>query len=114
MCAALPTLKASPEFQHIAKAGRRYHAPAFILQILKRDDDALMRVGFTASRKVGNAVIRNRAKRRLKEIVRAYIKTSSPKGFDIVLIAKTAAAADDFGAMTAAFQKTLKDAGVLA
>jgi ribonuclease P protein component len=49
-----------------------------------------IRVGFTASRKVGNAVKRNRARRRLKALVREMISSSANPGLDLVLIARPA------------------------
>lgn len=52
------------------------------------------RVGYTASRKVGNAIVRNRAKRRLREVVR--LSGGVPEGMDIVLIARTSAAEREF------------------
>jgi ribonuclease P protein component len=47
-----------------------------------------MRVGFTATRKVGGAVVRNRAKRRLREAARALLPELGKPGFDYVLIAR--------------------------
>lgn len=109
MPAALTMIKASPEFQHIARQGRRWSGPAFIMQILFTTETAPFRLGLTASKKVGNAVIRNRAKRRLRELVRGVLKTRTLAGFDLVIIAKTAAASHDFDAMQRDF-----DAGLVA
>ena len=72
------------------------------------DSTKPFRCGFTVSRKVGNAVVRNRAKRRLREIVRLYIKAKSPKGFEIVLIGKTAAATRDYANMATDFDTALR------
>ncbi len=72
------------------------------------DSTKPFRCGFTVSRKVGNAVVRNRAKRRLREIVRLYIKAKSPKGFEIVLIGKTAAATRDYAKMATDFDTALR------
>lgn len=108
MCAAVTTIKASPDYQRIARQGLKWHGPAFIMQTLKKDDGAPFRLGLTASRRVGNAVVRNRAKRRLREMVRLYVQKFSLSGFDLVLIARTAAATHDFAMMSADFEKGLK------
>jgi ribonuclease P protein component len=101
------TLKASSDFQRIAKQGKKWTSAAFIMQVLKAEDStAPFRVGFTVSRRVGNAVERNRAKRRLREMVRQFLKDNSPSGCDIVLIAKAAGGREmDFSAMCAEFKK---------
>lgn len=107
------TLKASEDFQRIARTGRKWTGSAFIMQVLKSEDASLpFRVGFTVSRRVGNAVQRNRAKRRLREMVRLFLKQQAPTGYDVVLIAKTSAGSMDFAAMCADFHKGLAAAGV--
>jgi ribonuclease P protein component len=80
------------------------------MQVLKKED-APSRFGLTASRKVGNAPARNRARRRLREMVRAF--GPLPDGFDVVLIAKTIEKERDFALMRADFLKGLKETGVL-
>ena len=69
--------------------------PAFLLQARKRDEGEAdgVRVGYTCSKKVGNAVARNRAKRRLREIARAVIPTEGQDGWDYVLIGRKDATA---------------------
>jgi len=81
--------------------------------VLPLEETAPFRAGFTVSRKVGNAVVRNRAKRRLREMVRLLIKARAPKGFEIVLIAKTAAASIDFDKMSQDFARGLSHLKVL-
>jgi ribonuclease P protein component len=74
-----------------AARGRRVAMPAFILQALRRpsgEDGVPVRVGFTASKKVGNAVARNRAKRRLREIARRALPLHGRAGWDYVLIGR--------------------------
>ena len=114
MCAAVTTIKASPDFQRIARQGRRWSGPAFIMQILKTEEGAQFRLGLTASRKVGNAIVRNRAKRRLREMVRLFLKAQKLAGFDLVLIAKTAAASQEFSLMEGEFRRGLEALKVLA
>jgi len=72
-----------------ASHAKRLGVKGFLLQARNRnDDDQTIRVGFTCSKKVGNAVARNRAKRRLREITNLIIISSAKKGWDYVLIGK--------------------------
>jgi len=72
-----------------ANAGKRAATPGFNVQALQRSDNSpAIRVGFTCSKKLGNAVQRNRAKRRLREIARRVIPEQGQSGWDYVLIGK--------------------------
>ncbi|HEY4264897.1 MAG TPA: ribonuclease P protein component [Micropepsaceae bacterium] len=68
------------------------------------------RVGFTASRKVGGAVERNRAKRRLRAVAAATLPLSGRQGHDYVLIARTATLLRPFGELTRDLEKALRTA----
>jgi ribonuclease P protein component len=96
------------DFLRLAKA-QRVHSTSFVLQSRNRKDDAPMRVGFTCSKKVGNAVARNRAKRRLREIARLILPISGQPGHDYVLIGRAnVTATTDFAAMQTELAQSLQ------
>ena len=64
--AAPVRLKRRAEFLRVAKAGRKAAMPGLVVQALPCPDRGVARIGFTVTKKVGNAVIRNRTKRRLR------------------------------------------------
>jgi len=71
-----------------ASRSRRVSRPAFTIQMRKSSVEDTIRVGFTCSKKVGNAVARNRAKRRLREIARLILAKQGKLGCDYVLIGR--------------------------
>lgn len=85
-----------PQFLAAAK-GRSEARGAVVVQRLDRDDaDPAVGVGFTATRKVGGAVVRNRAKRRLREAARRLLPLLASPGSDYVLIARMGTADRDW------------------
>ena len=87
--------------------------PGFVLQARRRRGDEAaetpIRVGFTCSKKVGNAVARNRAKRRLREIARAVVPADGRPGWDYVLIGRAGATAErDFATLKADLARALQ------
>lgn len=102
------TLKRRAEFLHAAARGKKLARPGFVLQVVKAEPEAKLRVGFTASRKVGNAVARNRARRRLREMVRLTLAGSSLTGADLVLIARHDTVRIGFAALCGSFAETLE------
>lgn len=89
------------EFRAVA-GGKRVSRPGFVLQALESaaDPSRPPRFGFTVTRKTGNAVVRNRIRRRLKEAVRLCGAESGQAGTDYVLIGRRAALSLDFERLT--------------
>ena len=107
----LEVLAKRADFLRAAQA-RRQGTGGFLLQArLRRADEAapdLIRVGFTCSKKLGNAVARNRAKRRLREIARAVLPAQGQAGWDYVLVGRpTATASREFALMLADMERAL-------
>lgn len=86
---AFVTLKKRKHFQAVSK-GHRTFGNGLILQALPRNPSTgkEIRVGFTCSKKVGGAVVRNRAKRRLRAIAQMVIPRAGLDGWDYVLIGR--------------------------
>ena len=85
----LDVLKKRSDFVRASNA-KRQGTPGIHLQARKRsaDEPDGMRVGFTCSKKVGNAVARNRAKRRLREVARLILPVHGRMGWDYVLVGR--------------------------
>jgi ribonuclease P protein component len=109
---AVLRLKRRPEFLAVAASRRKWVAPGFILQAARRPEDSTVppvpRIGFTASRKVGIAVVRNRARRRLKAAVAAVLPKAGEPGYDYVLIARTETIKRPFADLVADLETALK------
>lgn len=83
-------LREGRAFERARRRGRSW-STALVALTAVRNDLELTRCGFVVSRRVGNAVVRNRVRRRLREIVRRLLATL-PDGWDLVLSARPAAA----------------------
>jgi len=91
-----------------ANAGRRAPMPGFVLLVRQRDDgDSAMRVGFTVTKKIGNAVVRNRIKRRFRALAREVLPISGVRGADHVLIGRLDGMTRDFAQLRADLTKAL-------
>ena len=103
---AIGRLKTRPEFLFV-KGGARFSTSSIVLQARQRQpaarsSAALVRFGFTATKRLGGAVVRNRARRRLKEAVRLAAPKLAVEGYDYVLIARS-------GAVQRPFTELIKD-----
>jgi ribonuclease P protein component len=93
------------------QAGRRCAMPGFVLQAAPAPADRVLpaiRVGFTVSRRVGNAVVRNRVRRRLREIARMVIPDQAKPDLDYVLVGRQAALKRDFAIMKGELVEALR------
>ena len=79
-----------------------------VVQARNRKDLAAPRVGFTVTKQQGNAVIRNRIKRRLRELARLHLKDAARPGFDYVLIGRAVAGSRDFDRLAEDLNAALK------
>ena len=90
-----------------ATAGAKAPAGGFVLQARDRHEDGPVRVGFTCSKKVGNAVERNRVRRRLREVVRLSPPERMRPGYDYVLIGRSTALDLPFSRLVEDFERAL-------
>ncbi len=105
------TLKLNSQFQKIYKSGKSCARPTLVLyarQNGQRDN----RLGITVSKKIGKAHLRNRAKRRLREVYRLN-KASLKSGFDFVLVSRGRTPYADFSLLCQDFLLAAKQNGVL-
>lgn len=94
-----------------AQKGRRYNTGTLGMEVCATPDTCAkpgaLRVGFTASAKVGGAVVRNRAKRRMRAAAQALLPLLGREGHDYVLIARTATVSRPFAALLEDLTKAL-------
>ncbi len=128
-------LRRRRDFLGVARTGRKWVAPGLILQIRPHmevsgatrrpgngtngegacppeSEGGTLRVGFTVSRKVGGAVVRNRARRRLRAAVQAVMPGHAAPGHDYVVIGRQATVARPFGALRDDLETALRRLGV--
>jgi len=120
MANGLVRLKTRADFLRVAAARRRAVRPGLMLQAALRPPGSApgnpletggveaVRVGFTASRKVGNAVLRNRAKRRLRAAAAAVLARDGKKGTDYVLIARAGTGGRPYAELVADLEAALR------
>ncbi len=105
-------LKRRPEFLRAASSGKKAAIGGVVLQALVRQDDAPARLGFTVTKKVGNAVVRNRTRRRLKDAARLVFAERPVSAVDLVLIGRDSTRKRNFIALQGDIRRALDRTGV--
>ncbi len=88
------------------------HADSYLVLYARHNRLGKNRVGYTVSKKLGHAVVRNRTRRRLREVYRLNEEKFTP-GWDIVVVARTRAVDAPFEKLTASFLRLAEKAGLL-
>ena len=107
-------LKKRSEFVHVSANGKEWVTQGFILvasaqsQTSRPDLECFPRVGFTATKKIGNSVVRNKAKRILRAISREVLKSSNTPAWDYVLIARKALTTLNYKELKQDFRRAIK------
>jgi ribonuclease P protein component len=107
-------LRAARQFQQVFAGGQSFAdggAGLVVVHVLKAPE-APRQIGFSVGKKVGNAVVRNQVKRRLREAARARLP-QLPQGFSAVVVARSKAAGVDQSRLAAALDAALTRAGLL-
>lgn len=90
------------------RRGERRRGRLFLVEVLDRGDQAEPRVGFTVTKKVGNAVVRNRVRRRLKEAVRTHAAGDMATGSDYVIVGREDVLTAPFGQLKAELSRRIR------
>ena len=121
MSPTVPRLKRRADFLKVARKGRKWAAPGLVLQALRRETAEAdgrtgatgpdIRLGFTVTKKVGNAVVRNRARRRLRAAAEQVMPEWGLTGHDYVLIGRQGTLDRAFPALIGDLRKALERVG---
>ena len=104
------TVKENGDFRRIYRKGRSAVSGGVVVYCLK-NRKGMSRLGVTVSTKLGHAVVRNRVRRRIREIFRLS-QGKMKQGYDIIVVARTRAAHADYWELKRAFEKTCKKLGL--
>ncbi len=113
----IPRIQKRRDFLRASRTGKRAARPGLVLQAQAVPEGPL-RLGFTVTKKVGNAVVRNRTKRRLREAARLVLDDARPPllqngGWDLVLIGRDDTRGRDFRDLMGDLRGALKQTGVV-
>jgi ribonuclease P protein component len=105
-------LKLAREFERVRKEGKAIRGNLLVLGALAVAEEKFFRAGFVTSRRIGNAIVRNRVRRRLREIVRGQQAELAP-GWWLVVVARPAAAKATSAALETEWLRLARRAGIL-
>lgn len=105
-------LRSNNQFQQVYRDGQSFSDDMVVLYLLRLPDSDVRQAGFSVSKKVGVAVVRNRTKRQLREIYRLRLPML-PTGYQAVFVARRRAAAASYAQLERAMTAVLTRAGLL-
>ena len=105
-------LKRRADFLRVASKGNKVATKGLVLQALVNPCDAELRLGFTVTKKIGNAVTRNRTRRRLREAARIYFRDTEAKSADLVFVGRSGTAERRFDLLMGDIGQALRKLGV--
>ncbi|MEB3103237.1 ribonuclease P protein component [Ferviditalea candida] len=100
------------DFNKVYRFGKSVANRQFVLYVMKRRETEAFRLGVSVSKKVGNAVVRNRIKRLIKEIVRAN-RGKIPEHYDLIIIARKPSAGMEYDQMEKSILHILRKSSLL-
>ena len=106
------TLKKNSDFRRLYTKGKKAVTPYFIVYC-RKNREVETRIGYTVSAKLGHAVVRNRIRRRLREVCRLN-RDFIAGGHDLILVARSRAEKADFPVLEAAFLNACTELGITA
>ena len=104
-------LRRNVDIRQVHREGRRWRHPLFILFVSANNRDA-SRFAISVSRRIGKAVVRNRCRRRVREIIRRRLSRVEP-GWDCLLVARAGLLGASFDQIEAAIDQLFRQAGIL-
>lgn len=100
-------LKKRRQFVLLTQRGEKVALQTMVVQFYPNDSGEV-RIGFTVTKRLGNAVVRNRIRRRLREVVRLSQTLSAMGGYDLVVVGRSAALDAPFARLQKEFEELLK------
>ena len=109
----MESLKKNKEFKKVYENGSSYATRNLVIYCLNYEKGKKNRYGLSVSTKIGNAVVRNKLKRRLREIIRGFEKEKEFKGYDIIFIARKPVVKIDYQRLKKDVEKLYKKMNII-